>query len=231
MSLVGEFPGININRRRTIRAHVNPMDKSTIVSIYSKEINEIKHTIQPGKFHIDAGTYQNPSLLVVGPSSWWRETTEEEPLLEIPNSSIQVADSIIKDYCNGLLACNVGSSMPGLFYVPGEFNIIELRKNHQKLIDKANENQKKWFFELVKITDALWARTNGNPLVVSDDARLAAKELNLQNKDWMKDFTTMEMVRCVACGSFRNPEFPVCGVCKAIADPVKAKALNIQFAQ
>ena len=127
MALVGEFPGLNQMHRRTIRAPVNPMDKSTIVSILPKFISERKATIQPGTFEITPGSFEKPALLVVGPSSWWREIDENQPLLEIPVSSIQVADSVVKDYCNGLLACNMSDMMPGLFYLPGEYNLDKLK--------------------------------------------------------------------------------------------------------
>jgi len=231
MSFVGGFPGIADIRRRTIRAPVNPMDKSTVVSIFPKDINEVKHTIQPGRFHIPAGKYMSPSLLVVGSSSWWREIDEEQPLLEIPNSSVQVADSIVRDYCNGLLACNMADTMPGIFWIPGEKTIEMLNEEHKKLLDKAKDNQNRWFFALIKMADVLWSRTNGNPLCISDDMRMAARELNISGKDWMRDFLNIEKVRCIACGAMRDPEFPVCQVCKAIADPVKAKELGLTFAQ
>ena len=118
------FLAFRVNRR-TIRAPVNPMDKSTVVSILPKQIYERKITIQPGVFEIKPGTFENPAILVVGPSSWWREVDIEQPLLEIPVSSIQVADSIVTDYCNGLLACNMDTLMPGLFYLPGEFTVAK----------------------------------------------------------------------------------------------------------
>jgi|SRR6185295_3769413 len=216
-------------RRRTIRAEVNPLDKSTIVSIFPKEIHEIKHTIQPGTFHLSSGSVEKPSLLIVGPSSWWKEIDEEQPLLEIPNSSIQVADSIVKDYCNGLLGCNMSDCMPGIFWIPGSFTLIELKKSYQHLLDKAKLNQDRYFSALVKLADSLWARTNGNPLVISDDMRMAAKLLNLNTKDWMKDFSMMQQTKCPACGSPRNSEFPVCPTCHAIVDKDRAKELGIAF--
>jgi hypothetical protein len=62
--------------------------------------------------------------------------------------------------------------------------------------------------------------------------RLAARMLNLENsKPWMKDIMTMALVHCVACGALRNPDYPVCGSCKAIVDPEKAKSLGLTFAQ
>lgn len=229
MSQVGTFPGIIDINRMTIRAPVNPLDKSTVVSIYPKEIDEVKHTIQPGRFIIPPGSYDKPSILVVGPSSWWKEVDEHQPLLEIPVSSIQIADSIIKDYCNGLLACDMANSMPGIFYIPGDIRIVDLVKSYKHELDKALVRQRNWYSQLIKFADALWARSNGNPLTISDDMRLAAKELNLQTKDWMKDFQMVDMVRCIACGSLRNPMFPVCPTCKAISDPIKAKELGLEF--
>ena len=66
---VGEFPGLALNNnRRTIRAPINPMDKSTVVSIIPKRIVETKATITPGYFELASGSFDNPSILVVGPS-------------------------------------------------------------------------------------------------------------------------------------------------------------------
>lgn len=228
---VGEFPGLAAMNRRTIRAAVNPLDKSTIVSILPKPVSERKLTIQPGTFEVPAGTFEKPSLLVIGPSSWWREVDEGQPLLEISVSSVVVAESVVKDYCNGLLACNMGDLMPGLFYVPGEFTVEKLKKEHMPMLLLAQQKQKNWYKELIRISDIMWARTNGNPLSIADDARMAARELNIENKPWLGDMQTMELIRCVACGALRNPAFPICQTCKAIADPELAKKLNLTFAQ
>lgn len=229
MSIVGEFPGRSAFRRKTIRGPVNPMDKTTIVSIYPSEIIETKPTISPGNFLIPAGNYENPSTTVIGPSSWWREIDEDQPLLEIPCSSVQVADSIIKDYCNGILGCDMAGAMPGLFYIPGQHDVGDVRKNFKHELDAALVRQRNWYSALIKLADSLWARSNGNPLAISDSMRVAAKEMN-QTKDWLKDFRMVDTVRCKACGGLLNPMFPVCPTCKAINDPAKAKELGLTFA-
>jgi hypothetical protein len=231
MAVVGQFPLMSDFKRRTIKAPVNPLDKSTIVSILPKHIIERKPTIQPGVFEIKPGTYEQPSVLVVGPSSWWKEIDENQPLLEIPHSSIVVADSVVKDYCNGLIACDMADAVPGLFFVPGEFRVDQIKKDHKDKLDIANIRQKNWYTALVRMADALWSRSNGNPLSISDDMKLAARSLNLINKEWLKDSQTMELVRCMACGHLKNPLYPICSNCKAISDPVKAKELGLVFAQ
>ena len=229
MALVGEFPGLSSFKRQTIRGPVNPLDKSTIVSIFPKEIREVKYTISPGEFCIHPGTYESPAILVVEPSSWWREIDEEQPLLEIPVSSIQIADSVVKDYCNGILGCNMADAMPGLFYVPGEHTIKTLHASFQHELDKANTRQRAFYSVMIKMADALWARSNGNPLAISDDMRLAANELGQKTKDWMKDYSMVDMVRCMACGALKNPTYPVCGQCRAI-DASHPRAKEIKFA-
>lgn len=228
---VGTFPGMAGSNRRTIRSPVNPLDKSTVVSILPKWINERKATIQPGVFDIPPGSFEQPSILVVGTSSWWRDIDEGQPLLEITVGSVQVADSIVRDYSNGLLACNMEDMRPGLFYIPGEFSAEGIKKNHMPSLLKAQANQRKWFAELVRIADILWSRSNGNPLSISDDSRLACKELNITNKPWLGDLQTMELIRCIACGALRNPAFPICQSCHAIIDKKRAEELGLTFAK
>ena len=221
---------LSARRRRAVRQAPNPLDKSTVISIFPKEINETKPTIVPGIFQIPPGTYEKPAIIVVGSSSWWKELDLEQPLLEIPISSIQIADSIVNDYCNGLIGCNMGSHMPGLFFIPGEVTLIKLLKEHQNLLDKARERQNNWYMSLVKQADSLWARTNGNPLAIDDIMRLAARELRI-DRAWIKDFQTAQMIACVACGNMRNSQYPVCPHCKAVVDADKAKELNLVFAK
>src|SRR3990167_5640556 len=146
MSLVGNFPGLGALARRVIRAPINPLDRSTVISIYPKDIVEVKHTIQPGIFKIPKGSYKVPSITVIGPSSWWRELDDSQPLLEIPVSSVQVADSIV------------------------------ILSKHRTELETAKNRQQNWFANLVKIGDTLWSRSNGNPIAISDDMRLAAQE-------------------------------------------------------
>jgi len=226
---VGEFSNSFLNNRKMIRSMKNPMDKCTIVSILPKEINEVKYTIEPGKFHIEPGTYENPSILVVGPSSWWREIDLDQPMLEIPTSSIQIADSVIKDYCNGMLGCNMESAMPGLFFVLGVQSVMEIKTKYKDKLDETKAKQDNWYNVLVKLADSLWARTNGNPLTISDEMRMAARSLNYDNKAWLKDFQISELIRCIGCGGMRNPEYPICPSCKLI-DPTHPMAKDLKFA-
>ena len=223
-----EFTNALLNKRRLIRAYKNPLDKCTIISIFPRALDEVKHTIEPGYFHIDAGSRERPSTLVVGSSSWWKDIDADQPMLEIPNSSIQIADSIIKDYCNGMLGCDMGEAMPGLFFVLGEKSLPQIIMEYKKKLDEMEKKQKNWYQILVKLADSLWARTQGNPLVIWDLMRVAAQDLGM-DRPWVKDFQSAELVRCAFCGGMRNNAYPICPTCKAI-DPKHPLAGEIKFA-
>lgn len=216
--------------RRAVRAPINPIDKCSIISIFPKDIHERKITLQPGDFFVPAGSYEHPSILVIGPSSWWRDVGEDEPLLEIPHSSPVMAESIVKDYINGMIGCDMRTAMPGLFWLPGEITVQQLKTTHKLALDNAKKFQTAYYQALLKMADSLWARTNGNPLAIPHLAKLAATELGV-NRDWTSNFVQQEIVKCVACGAIRNPAFPVCPNCKMVVDTEKAKTLGIKFAE
>jgi hypothetical protein len=223
-TVVGE-----IFRKRAIRAPVNPLDKSTIVSVYPREVDEKKVTLSPNRWIIPPGTPETPSVTIIGPASWWREIDEEQPLLEIPVSSVLIAESIVKDWMNGMVGCDMSESMPGLFYVPGECTLKEIQEKYSKALQLSIHRQNNWFNALVRQGDSLWPRSRFNPMVITDDMRLAAKQLGL-DRDWLTGFKQVGMVRCKACGALRDPEFPICKECHAIDDPEKAAKLGIKFA-
>ena len=221
-AVVGE-----IFKKRAIRAPVNPMDRTTIVSVYPREIDEKKVTLSPNRWVIPPGSPKTPSITIIGPASWWREIDEDQPLLEIPVSSILIAESVIKDWMNGLVGCDMADAMPGLFYVPGEFTLEEIQAKYAKTIATYVAKQENWYNALIRLGDGLWSRGRGNPVVITDDMRLAAREMGV-TKDWMESFKAQGMIRCKACGALKNPDYPVCQTCRAI-DSAHPAAKDIKF--
>ena len=229
MAAVGAFPNLRELARRPFKAPVNPLDKSTLVSIYPKPIEIKNPTLQPGRWNIDAGSMEKPAMLVIGPSSWWKDVGPDEPLIEIVQSSIQIAESLVKDYTNCMFGCNMVDAMIGFFFIPGEVSREELTtsKKHQALLAQALKYQSNYYGALIKYADALWARSNGNPLALNDEMRLAAKSLGIQDRDWMKEHVNVGMVPCFACGEFKHPDYAICKACHSI-DPNHPKAKYIQ---
>jgi hypothetical protein len=224
--MVGQFPSMREMMRRTVRGPDNPLDKSTVVSIYPKPINFKNVTLSPGRWRIEAGSYENPALLIVGPSSWWKDVAIDEPLIEIVQSSVQIAESLVKDWINGLFACDMQNAMPGLFFIPGKFTIEKVKGDWGSLLSNANTYQNNYYASLIKYAEALWARSNGNPLAVNDEMRLAARALGRQDVDWMKQEVNTGMKPCFACGEFKNPAYPICKSCGTV-DPEHPLASKI----
>lgn len=226
---IGAFPGFHELNRRTNRAPVNPLDRSTIVSIYPKKIEVKKITLLPGYWMIPPGSKENPAVVTVGPSSWFKEVSYEEPLLEIPTSSVVIAESIIKDYINGIFGCDMVESQIGVFFVPGQKSLSQIKVEFPNLLADAARQQENYYNVLIKFADSLWAETSGNPMVINDEMRLAARSLGVQDRDWLKDHLRQGLKPCFACGTYKNPAYAVCPSCRAI-DQSHPAAKDIKFA-
>lgn len=213
------------SRKRQIKQPPIPNDYTTLVSIFPKALTARLITCEPGEFILSAGSKEKPSFLTIGSSSWWKDPGFDQPLLEIQIASTRVANSIIADNVGSMINVTLGQKQPGIFSVPGK--VTEVSK---ELIEKYDAIQNNWYREMIKTADIDWARHNGNPLAISDDSRLAAQQLGLKDKPWMGDFKTIELVQCVACGSLRNPKFPICPTCNHIVDQKLADSLGIKKA-
>ena len=213
-------------KRRTVRQPDNPLDKSVIVSMYPQDIHANNVTLQPGKWHIPAGSAERPTVTLIRPSSWWKDVDPDQEFIEIPVSSLLVAASIIEDYCTGLYCCDMGEVRPGLFWLPGEFTLEQIRKDYKNLLTLAETRQKNWFNELVKQADAVWATSNGNPRGIGKLEKLAAQALAV-NREWLLSTQQATLIKCIACGNLRDANFPICSSCKTVIDVAKAKSLGL----
>lgn len=209
---------------------LDPNDKSTVVSIYPRVLFDRKVSLFPGVFKVEPGYANAPATLTLGPSHWMLNIPLEDRSIAYPVSSYRVATAFVQDKIKAF-HCYTPDAMPGVFVLHGVHDSIAVLKNNVKEIKEAAEKQKRWYEALVKEADVLWARTNGNPLAISNDARLAAEQLQLgEGKTWMQDFKTLQMTNCPACGVLRNGNFPICGNCRTILDPKKYKEMGLAAA-
>lgn len=203
------------------------LDVYTIVNIFPKQIKEVKVTLDPGEWVIPAGSIDKPGVLTIGSSVAWNRYSAEMDPAELTFSAIQIASSIVNDYTAGLVGVRAGIAQPGLFYVEGRKAPEQIIKDHKPELERAKRLQDAWYSNLVTAADSLWARSNGNPLAIPTDSRIAAEALGLKNKPWMQDFNTLQMVACVNCGNLRNPAYPSCPSCRVVVDPALFKKLGL----
>lgn len=219
----------HMRNRRMHRAPRNSLDICTVVSIFPKAVVEYKPTLEPNTWVIPAGSMEKPGICVVTGASWWKDYDPDQPILEVMNSSIQIAESIVRDYCNSILGCNMSTAMPGLFFVEGKHTSEEIKIRFSLKLAEVNLRQMSWYKELVRLADSLWTRANGNPLVIWEEMKTAALALNLTEKAWLKDHQQSELVRCFACGNMRNPAYPICPTCKVV-DQTHPLSKDLKFA-
>lgn len=232
MTILTEAPieALDLNYVKLPKSNRSQYDKSTIVSIFPVDIEETKPTIQPALFKIPAGSIKSPSVVTVGSASWWKLFTDQQPPLEIVCSSVEVAHSIIFDYCNGLPECDLESKTPGLFFIPGrEMGVEEVKIKFAVKLREVEAKQKAWYAALVNRADADWSRSNGNPLTIWELMRVAARDLGHLDKPWLANTMALGKVKCFACGNLRDPEYPICPTCKTI-DPTHPRAKDIRTA-
>jgi len=213
----------------------NPNDITMLVSVLPKEIREWKPTIFPGEFIIPAAPDGGFSLLRIEGTSWYLAAqVERMPPLEIQVNSLALAQSIVRDYASSIFESN-STQGPGLFHVPGEYTEKTIlgyvdritKQTFTNMLDNARARQKRWLLAIIASADKEWARTNGSPIAITDDARLGAELMNLKEKPWMKDIQAANLAPCPACGTMVNMNFAICMNCKTIINPTKAKELGL----
>jgi hypothetical protein len=217
------FQALQGNGKQITRRPVNEFDISTLVSIFPRAFQVEMHTVFPGSFKVESGRKEKPFLMHVGQSSYFLDIQPDStvPIIEVPNGSYQVANSIVNDFCSAIELFEP-MQMPGLFVLPGRINIAQLITDFKEDMSRAEEKQKLWFDALIKAADSMWVRSQGNPNAISDLARLAAEERGQGSKPWMQNTVAQSLINCTQCGSLRNPAYPICPNCKSVIDvPLK----------
>jgi len=233
-----EVPLGSLNRRVLTQLPRNPLDKTTIVSIYPREIVDTKPTLFPGRFVIPAAIGDDFSLLLIeGASYFIPSMIGNQPPTEVQVNSMSLAESILHD---SIPAMNLVTSVarPGVFSIPGEYNRISILKyvhadgrSFKELLQTAREWQQNYWTAVISEADYFWSKSNCNPKTIPEDAKLAVKILGLEkSKPWMENAVASELIKCKACGEMINPQFRGCKHCHAMLDPEKGKAAGIVFA-
>jgi len=152
--------------------------KATVVSIFPLEIAEPKPGLYPGYFVIPAAPFGELSYLIVGDAVYYQETKNDIPTaVKVPFHT--VADSIVMDFIRSHIGRIVEVAEPGVFWVPGAYDSQEaIRRAYPDKIALAENRQKKWFEELVKIADDTYSRTRRHTSV-STLQRIAAQYLGV----------------------------------------------------
>lgn len=193
--------------------------KCTVVSLVPFELLEYKPGLIPPAFLIEESDGETPSLLHVGNSLHYVYLDDTRGSLPVRGPSDIVAKSIVNDYIDSQLGIGDGAR-PGIFWVPGEWNLAEVKIKFKVELENAKRAQEQWFINCCRIADDDWNK-NHLHTVVSSVQRKMAKMLGWDPKqhEWMapKSVLDANSAKCFACFSpLNNPEQMVCHICKAV---------------
>jgi len=190
--------------------------KCTVVSFVPFELLEAKPGLIPPAFLIEKSDGKTPTIIHVGNSLHYVYLDDTRGSLPVRGPSDIVAESIVRDYVDSQLGIDEFSA-PGLFWVPGEYTIAEIKVKFKDEIKSALDKQHNWFTNCCRIADDDWNKYHQHN-VISSAQRLMAEMLGYSAVEhpWMAAVRKSEMPKCNACFSLLNDAAQtVCHVCKA----------------
>jgi hypothetical protein len=155
----------------------NPLE-ATVISLFPLEITEMKPGLYPGYYIIPPAPLGDISYLVVGDAIFYQDTKNEQRIM-VKTPFHVMAESIVHDFVINHIARIPEEAEPGLFWVPGGYYGKEfIKEKFADEIASAEKKQNRWFEELVRFADDVWART-GRTSSANQLQRLAAQRLSL----------------------------------------------------
>ena len=139
-------------------------DLSSVVSIVPFPIREKKPSLLPAEYYIPAAKPGDFEVLHVERAHVILQIIEERTI-RLPVLSEDIANSIVKDYCNGFLARIAGEAEPGLFVVSNWPTKQEVAALYQAELKAANDKQNYWFKRLVELADDNWGKYHSHKMI------------------------------------------------------------------
>jgi hypothetical protein len=203
------------------------MVSATLVYIAPCTIREQK-PILPSEFYLEAGSFENPSLLLVGKGindiyvgEGRGQAGPERSVIRVPVEADVIAAAIVTDWMEAQYGVVLPDAVPGFFWVPGHVTVATIGK---QLIE-ANERQKLWFKNLVKLADDDWNKFRQHK-TISDIQRYACNALKLERPWLLDNEIVLALSECPSCFEKVNPKAIVCAHCGLVLDEERHKAMT-----
>lgn len=196
---------------------------ATIVSLLPYDLIESKPGLNPNEFTVHKAEPGKFSLTVIPDNVYY--LINPDPLsdakdvrhIKVPVPAMELAQSIINDYVNALLAVSQPDAVPGIFVVSGSYSDKkEVGIKFMKEIMVYRQAQNSWFTNLVNIAEDTWSKTH-SPVGISDLQRSACRMLELK-RDWLNPLPSEQIEKCPICISPINPGALKCLACGHILD-------------
>lgn len=200
----------------------------TVVSIVPRTIRQEFPGLIPPVFEMEASDGSTPVCKIVKPAMHFVYLDETRGSLRVHDSPQEFARAICQDFCTSQIGVTAESQgMPGLFWLSGAHDPIDIVANHKVRLDGAVALQTIWLTDLAKLADNDWNRYHLHN-VVSEFQIKAARMLGWSpdQHEWMT--AEIKTETCPACGLPVGNKLIICNHCRCILKPEEYKKL--QFA-
>lgn len=205
---------------------------ATVVSLLPFNLVESKPGLNPNEFIINKAENGRIGLTIIPNNVFY--LINPDPLAEakdvrnikVPVPAIEVAQSIINDYVNALLAVSPPDAVPGLIALSGDYtDRKEVATKFMKELMVARNTQNNWFKNLIDMADDIWSKTH-SPVSISDLQRDACRMLDLK-RDWLSPLPSEFIEKCPVCKNSVNPGALKCVTCQHILNKVEYDKLML----
>ena len=195
---------------------------ATVVSLLPYSLTEYKPGLNPVEYHIREAD-EDFSLNIITNKAFYN--VNPDPLadeksvryIQVPVPAIELAQAIIQDYVNSLLAIDPPDAVPGLFAARGNYSDKkDVRVRFAIELKEFRSAQLRWFKNLVDIADDTCSKMR-SPIAISDLQRKAATALELK-RDWLFMPVDEQINKCPFCQNIVNVGAIRCQHCHEILD-------------
>lgn len=157
------------------------------------------------QYYLPAAPKGKYSTLLVHDTFAWNRNWHADAfeLFQAPISAASVAENLIQRWSNGLIGTKDGLG-PGIMICAG------LEPTPEE-IDVVNQRQSDYFSSLINEADTLFGREEFT--AITDTHRLAADWMGVNDREWAKPITRVEMRACPACAEQIRGAAKVCRWC------------------
>lgn len=183
----------------------------TIVSIMPMELREYKPLITGG-FYIPPCKDKDEIKILHVPHNRRRIPSLDERMTDLTVDVIDetVAKSIVYDLLNATLSATQDAH-PGIMWLEGQISEEEVRTKYSQQLAELHATQNRWFVNLVKTADDVFARS-GMHRDITDVQRVAAARLGMLDRPWVAKLE-QKSARCPSCLTMVPAGAKVCFQC------------------
>jgi hypothetical protein len=198
---------------------------ATIISIYPKEIRELKAGLIPNEYVVPEGSMDKPAVIHISDAKHLIPQAFGAPAIQSYESAEKVAKSVVFDWIKAQMRYSEDAH-PGIMALSYEIPADQVKFKLLDELKKLESKQIRWAQALLKDGDDMWERYGENR-AITDTQRWAANYLK-QPREWTNIEAGGNLMDCPSCDARISKNVATCRTCGCIIN--KEKYDKLEFA-